>query len=248
MGYTTDFSGSFKLTPALNQNQVNYLKAFSESRRIKRHSNLCEQKEDSVRKAVDLPVGEEGEFCVFGDDFNWDSDETIIDYNTYPKTQHSLWCHWIPSEDGKEILWNGAEKFYGYIQWINYINESFLKPWGITINGDVKWFGEDEEDIGIIVAKDAEISSILKKVSHQEPVKSQTTKQEYNAKAKFEFSGLKFLHIRSKLELLARMNKLEKITFASSKGVLFEYGWGEVIGDYENVDKFFKDAEAYINI
>lgn len=44
------------------------------------------------------------------------------------------------------------------------------------------------------------------------------------------------------------MNKLEKITFTSSKGVLFEYGWGEVIGDYENVDKFFKDAEAYINI
>lgn len=243
MGYTTEFSGSFKLTPALNQEQINYLTAFSNSRRVKRHADLCEKKEDPIRYAVGLPVGEEGEFCVFSEGHWMNSDETIIDYNQHPKNQHGLWCHWIPSEDGTEILWNGAEKFYEYIQWINYINENFLKPWGITIDGDVKWFGEDEEDIGIIVAKDGGISYRLKKITHQEPIKPQ-----YNAKAKFKFSGLKFLHIRSKLELLARMNKLEKITFTSSKGVLFEYGWGEVIGDYENVDKFFKDAEAYINI
>lgn len=29
MGYTTEFSGSFKLTPALTQEQINYLTAFS---------------------------------------------------------------------------------------------------------------------------------------------------------------------------------------------------------------------------
>lgn len=248
MGYTTEFSGSFKLTPALNQDQINYLKAFSESRRIKRHAHLCEKKVDTLREAVGLPIGEEGEFCVFSEGHWMDSDETIIDYNQYPKNQYSLWCHWIPSEDGTEILWNGAEKFYGYIKWIHYINENFLKPWGITINGNVKWDGCEEGDIGNIVAKDGEISSSLKKVYHQDSVKSQPTKQEYNAKGKFKFTSLRFLSIRSKLESLAIMNGLEKITFASSKGILFEYGWGEVTGDYDKVHKFLKEAERHISI
>lgn len=242
MGYTTEFSGSFKLTPALNQEQINYLTAFSNSRRIKRHVHLCEKKEDPVRHAVGLPVGKEGEFCTFGDDFNWGSDETIMNYNEYPKTQHSLWCHWIPSEDGKEIKWNGAEKFYGYIKWIEYINENFLKPWGITINGNVKWEGCEEGDIGKIIAKDGVISAVSYEYKEPEPVQPQ-----YNTKAKFRFKGLKCLNIRPKIELLAKMNGLEKITLVSNKGLFFEYGWGEVSGDDDKVDKFFKDAKDYIN-
>ena len=68
-----------------------------------------------------------------------------------------IWCQWVPTSDGKEIEWDGNEKFYSYIEWIKYINNKFLKPWGIVLNGSVSWSGEDSYDLGMIVAKEGKI-------------------------------------------------------------------------------------------
>jgi hypothetical protein len=64
------------------------------------------------------------------------------------------WCQWQPSKDGTEIEWDGGEKFYNYEEWLEYLIQHFLEPWGYVLNGTVKWSGEDAEDIGSITVTD----------------------------------------------------------------------------------------------
>ena len=58
----------------------------------------------------------------------------------------SIWCQWGVSENRRSIRWDGNEKFYGYIGWIRYINNHFLLPKKIKLNGTVVFQGEDPED------------------------------------------------------------------------------------------------------
>lgn len=160
MGYNTDFEGSFKLSPALNPEQIAYLNAFANTRRMMRDSTKCEKVSDPLRQAVGLPVGYQGEYCVFSHDRGFmgqDKDDTVIEYNDPSNNQPGLWCKWVPTEDGKCIEWDGAEKFYDYVEWIQYLNDNFLKRWGITIDGSVKWYGEERDDVGTIHAKNGVI-------------------------------------------------------------------------------------------
>ena len=137
MGYTTDFSGKFKLDRELDEDLYKYLKKFSSTRRMARM--LPEE------------YGIEGEFYVDGKGYaGQDHEDNIIDHNTPPSTQPSLWCQWIPSKDKNYIEWNGGEKFYCYIEWLEYIIKNFLIKKGYTLNGVVHWQGENEEDIGTI--------------------------------------------------------------------------------------------------
>lgn len=158
MGYTTDFDGSFDCTPALNEAQIAYLKQFAHTRRMDRNPDIAATLPDPLREAVGLPIGEDGEFFVGGGgSYGQGSDASIRNSNSHPKSQPGLWCQWTPSEDGTQIEWDGGEKFYSYIEWIKYINEKFLKPWGIVLNGSVSWSGEDSGDVGVIVAKEGKI-------------------------------------------------------------------------------------------
>lgn len=160
MGYTTDFEGVFKLDKPLNTAQIEYLKAFSETRRMKRDAAKVGLLSDPKREAVGLPVGEYGEYFVGGNGFRGqNTDNSVIDHNDSPLSQPGLWCQWIPNEDGTCIEWDGGEKFYSYIEWLEYIIENFLKPWGLTLSGKVNWRGEDDTDIGLIVVKNNEITT-----------------------------------------------------------------------------------------
>lgn len=151
MGYTTTFTGKFTCTPALNSAQVAYLKALCHTRRMQRKG--ASKLPDPLRKAVGLPLGDEEEYFVGGTGWaGQDRDETIVEYNSPPASQPSLWCQWTPSDDGKFIKWDGGEKFYQYDTWLRYINQHFLKPWGVKLTGDVKWYGESRSDRGVIVA------------------------------------------------------------------------------------------------
>ena len=64
--------------------------------------------------------------------------------------QPGLWCQWVPTEDGTAIVWDEGEKFYNYVEWIKYLLNNFLKPWGYTLNGEVDWSGEENGDLGKI--------------------------------------------------------------------------------------------------
>jgi hypothetical protein len=150
MGYTTIFDGTFHLNKRLLDSQALYLFQFCRTRRIKRNPAILESIPDPAREAVNLPVGEEG--CYFVNE-KWDEDSevSVVDYNRPPNTQPGLWCQWIPTADGGGIKWSGTEKFYYYVEWLQYIINNFLEPWGYVLNGEVNWQGENEEDIGMIL-------------------------------------------------------------------------------------------------
>jgi hypothetical protein len=149
MGYTTTFDGTFNLNKRLLDTEAIYLLEFSRTRRMKRNPAILQSIPDPARAAVNLPVGEEG--CYFvNQQWDEDSEVSIVDYNRPPKTQPGLWCKWVPTADGGGIKWNGVEKFYDYIEWLQYLIENFIEPWGYVLRGEVNWQGEREEDTGMI--------------------------------------------------------------------------------------------------
>ena len=157
MGYTTAFSGQFTITPKLKLHHNRYLKALATTRRMKRDPNVLEDYIDKLRQDVGLPLGDEGEFYVGSvEDLDWGQsrDKSIISYNLPPSNQPSLWLQWLPSEDGDCYMWDGAEKFYDYVDWLKYVIKNFFDPWGYKLNGQVAWSGEDRSDIGVITITD----------------------------------------------------------------------------------------------
>lgn len=140
MGYTTEFNGAFELDKPLSSKQLDYLRAFSCTRHMTRNVDKTTLREDPVRVAVGLPVGISGGYFV-GDIScpNNVAVSDVVSYNNPPAGQPGLWCHWIPDDIGESIVWNGAEKFYDYVEWLNYLIDHFLKPW--VINCLVKFFG-----------------------------------------------------------------------------------------------------------
>ena len=144
MGYTTEFEGEFSITPKLMPTHRLYLQKFADARHVQRDVNVLEALPDPLRESVGLPLGLEGEFYVGNEKVG------IIDIDRSPNTVPGLWCGWDPNCDGTKLVWDGAEKFYSYVEWLEYIIEKFLKPWGYVLNGDVDYCGESAGDRGII--------------------------------------------------------------------------------------------------
>jgi hypothetical protein len=167
MGYTTDFYGSFTIDKPLKPEHAAYLLKFVETRRMARDEKKASKFPDPVREAVGLPVGKEGGYFVGGRGFaGQDGDDSVIKHNDPPADQPGLWCQCIPNNEGTEIKWDGNEKFYNYTEWLEYLIEHFLKPWGYVLNGEVEWEGEDRGDMGKIVVKNNDMSTRAGKVSY----------------------------------------------------------------------------------
>lgn len=60
------------------------------------------------------------------------------------------YCQW-ESTDGEYLQWNGGEKFYNYVEWIEYLVEKFFQPRGYVLNGMVEYQGESIDNAGIIL-------------------------------------------------------------------------------------------------
>ena len=141
MGITTVFKGSFVLSVPLAPEQRLYLTCFSQTRRVKRSVEHLQELADPIRTAVGLPLGSEGAYFV-GQDSPYSiplDDTSVVDLNTPPEGQPGLWCQWVPTDDGTAITWNGGDSFYYYVEWIEYLVEHFLAPWGHVLNGTVSW-------------------------------------------------------------------------------------------------------------
>ena len=180
MGYTTDFVGDFEVTPPLSLEHAIYLACFSGTRRMERDAAKAAALPDPRRKAVGLPVGEHGSFFVGAEGFaGQERDESVLNGNGPPPGQPGLWCQWVPKkkagarglrlagwQDEEEpeegiythLGWDGGEKFYAYTEWLKYLVENFLGPWGYVLNGEVTWQGEERGDIGKIVMENNQIS------------------------------------------------------------------------------------------
>jgi len=101
--------------------------------------------------------GKYGEFYV------GDNDRLgVIDYNCAPGQksygdkvedgQPGLYCKWWINDDG-ELEWNGEEKFYDYLEWLQYLIDHFFTEWGVLLNGEIEWQGEEMGDRGKIVVE-----------------------------------------------------------------------------------------------
>jgi hypothetical protein len=132
-----------------------YLRAFANTRRIRRDARRAKYLPDPLRHAVGLPLGPHAGYYVGNaGEFGNGGDAFVIDENEPPKGQPGLWCQWVPTDDGTAIVWDGGEKFYYHLEWLHYLLDHFLKPWGYVLNGKVTWQGEDPEDVGIILVVD----------------------------------------------------------------------------------------------
>lgn len=156
MGYTTEFAGQIMLDKPLSAELKEFFETFLQTRHMKRDVSKIqgEKLKSSIHNLIGFPVGEEGEFFCDPEAENMGQDHTpdVTDYNNPPKNVPGLWCGWTFGKDC--IEWDGAEKFYDYVEWLEYIINTFLKPAGYVCNGSMKWRGEDFNDMGVIEVKD----------------------------------------------------------------------------------------------
>ncbi len=151
MGYSTDFVGRFDLDQPLTEAQFKYLYYFGSTRRMWRNAERAALLPDPYRQAAGLPIGDCGMYFVGNTkDFGQEHDSSVVEYNSPPPDVPDLWCQWVPTEDRRGIVWDENEKFYHYVEWLEFIIAHFLLPWGLTLSGSVKWQGEDPQDSGTI--------------------------------------------------------------------------------------------------
>jgi hypothetical protein len=143
MGYSTDFYGFWTLTPALSLAQTDYLQKFARTRRVKRDPAAII---DRRLAALGLSLGVDAEYFVDTED----EDKSIVDLNQPPGSQPSLWCKWRVNDRGDRLEHNGGEKFDEYVEWLDYLVEHFFSPWGVRIDGSVKYGGDVPVDSGTI--------------------------------------------------------------------------------------------------
>lgn len=172
MGYTTTFSGEVTIDPPLNDAEVEYLRQFAGSRRMKRVK---------------------GPFFVNGNDFQ---DDDVINVNSPDDSQPGLWCQWVPSDDGAALIWDEAEKFYEAPRWMKYLLDTFIcrRPddqtlavmveadprlaeftFDHTANGEVYAEGEDSDDRWMLVVKDGQVAVAGGEVVYKDPIPVTTT-------------------------------------------------------------------------
>ena len=159
MGYTTEFSGSFKLDRKLNPEHAEYLRTFAHTRRMARNVNRAEELPDPKRWAAGLPIGAQGGYFVGGFLKSVTEDASVTDFNKPPAMQPGLWCQWTVGDDDQTIKWDGGEKFYYYVEWLRYLIQHFIGFWGYKLNGEVSWEGERSGDMGQIVVRDNVITT-----------------------------------------------------------------------------------------
>ena len=80
-------------------------------------------------------------------------------YDTYDSNEcPNSYFQWEISKEGIRLEWDGKEKFYNYIELLEYIVHKMVIPWGYTLNGKVVWSGEEVTGCGVIEIKDNVIS------------------------------------------------------------------------------------------
>lgn len=57
---------------------------------------------------------------------------------------------WKLTPDCRHIEWDGGEKFYDYVEWLQYIIDTVLTPNDIALSGSVAYSGENASDNGIL--------------------------------------------------------------------------------------------------
>ncbi len=159
MGYTTTFKGAFKIIGSLTKPTVTLVNGLNQTRRVQRdprklaeklgisHVECLEKYKADCQFYVDAPPPVNP----------WDVDSDVLDNNCPPDDQPCLWLCWRINEQSKELVWDEIEKASGYVDWLIYLNKYIFKPADLKLEGSVRYFGEREDDKGIIECVDNEV-------------------------------------------------------------------------------------------
>lgn len=158
MGYDTTFSGSFTFNRPVDKQLRNYVNDFSNTRHMKRDNRkIMAHYPDWQEMCFNGELGGGGEYFIapyeMFDAFPY-GDKSILDINKPPASQPGLYCQWVVENDGAELVWDGGEKFYNYVEWLEYLISHFFAPCGYVLNGTVMFDGEDSFDCGAITVTD----------------------------------------------------------------------------------------------
>ena len=161
MGYSTDFVGRFDFNKPVEPWLIEYIDRFANSRRMRRDNAKIKQLYPKWKElCFNGELGVEGEYFVGGIGFMGQTeDDSVLNHNSPTRRQPGLWCDWVVTEDGLGLEWNGTEKFYSYIEWLQYLIENFFAPLGYVLNGSVEWQGEDYDDFGTLTVTDNVVSA-----------------------------------------------------------------------------------------
>jgi hypothetical protein len=96
-------------------------------------------------------------------------DASVLDYNKAPLHQPGLWCQWVVNETGTELLWDEGEKFYCYVEWLEYLISHFFEKWGVKLNGEISWQGDESDDRGTIFVKDNVVEALKDSIRRRKP-------------------------------------------------------------------------------
>lgn len=156
MGYTTYFDGSLKFNKPVEDWLVEYINKFNKTRRMKRdNEKIKELFPDWKKQCFAGNLGEEGEFFIGGlGYYGQDNDGSVLDHNRPSIKQPGLWCQWVIGGNNDELVWDEGEKFYDYVEWLEYMISNFFDPLGYILNGDITWDGEESDDTGVIHVED----------------------------------------------------------------------------------------------
>ena len=161
MGYTTYFDGELNFSRELDEETKIFINRFSKVRHMKRNpEKIKEVFPDWENNCLDGNLGTEGEFFVGGDaleQFGQKEDDSVVDGNRSASTQPGLWCQWVISDRGT-LEWDEGEKFYNYIEWLEYMIKNIFAPKDYILNGEITWEGEDSDDFGIIEVINNQVS------------------------------------------------------------------------------------------
>jgi len=74
-----------------------------------------------------------------------------------------IYCQWIPTKDGTRLIWDGGEKFYDSVEWMEYLIEHFIAgdsrdrivfTHERKVNGVIHASGEEPSDVWRLVVTD----------------------------------------------------------------------------------------------
>lgn len=160
MGYTTDFEGMFEIDKPVDETFEKFINDFATVRHMVRDPEKVKELYPDWENRCFNGNGNLGVECEFfipnTINFGQNHDETIIHYNYPPKTQPGLWCQWIIEDNA--LVWDGNEKFYNYIEWLEYLIKNFFEPCGYKLNGTVEWYGEERSDFGQICVENNNVT------------------------------------------------------------------------------------------
>jgi hypothetical protein len=176
MGYRITFEGHFSLDRKLRPEHKAYLQRFAEIKHLAMHEELLKDYPDPLGEAVGLPVGENGLYFTGMIDPNERGSDLLaysfldlddLDALDILRTQRpsafaipSPACPWIPTRDGRGIEWDGVEKPHRYLEWLRFLLEHFLLPWGYELSGAVSYVGEQGEHGRILVTHE-KVSTVV---------------------------------------------------------------------------------------